>query len=168
MPPLLWSLYELIKIRRLDAISVVVVGSILATLGATAIGGSPRLIQIRDALVTGAVGLMFLGSLPLQKPMIFYLARATMARNTIEGADSYDKLWDIPGVPDVFRTLTWVWGLGLVLQTATMCALAWFWPIGRYLLFGPIIGYGIFALLMAWSLAYIAKRPQAHAIIAQR
>ncbi len=164
----MWSLYELIKIRRLDAISVTVIASILATLGATAIGGSPRLIQIRDALVTGAVGILFLASLPMKKPMIFYLARATMARNTIEGADSYDKLWDIQGIPAIFRTLTWVWGLGLALQTATMCTLAWVWPIGRYLLFGPIIGYGIFALLMAWSLAYIAKHPTAHAIIAPR
>ena len=55
-------------------------------------GGSARLIQIRDALVTGAIGIMFLGSLALQKPMIFYLARATLARNTEAGARSFETL----------------------------------------------------------------------------
>jgi intracellular septation protein A len=90
MPPLLWSGYELAKTRRLDAISVIVVASILFTVGATAMGGSARLIQIREALVTGVVGIIFLFSLFLQRPIIFYLARATMARNTVEGAETFE------------------------------------------------------------------------------
>jgi len=71
LPPLLWSGYELFKTRRLDAISVIVVASILFTLAATAMGGSARLIQIRDAMVTGAIGLIFLFSLPMRRPIIF-------------------------------------------------------------------------------------------------
>jgi len=158
MPPLLWSVFELIKTRRLDAISVIVVTSILFTVGATAMGGSARLIQIRDALVTGVIGVIFLASLVLKRPMIFYLARATMARNTEEGAAEFEAMWLRPGVPKVFRVLTAVWGAGLVFQTVVMCWLAWIWPISRYLLLSPVIGYGIFGLLMAWSLWYRAKK----------
>jgi hypothetical protein len=158
MPPLAWSVFELIKTRRLDAISVIVVTSILFTVGATAMGGSARLIQIRDALVTGVIGVIFLASLVLKRPMIFYLARATMARNTAEGAAEFEAMWLRPGVPTTFRVLTAVWGVGLVFQTAVMCWLAWIWPISRYLLLSPVIGYGIFGLLMAWSLWYRAKK----------
>ncbi len=158
MPPLLWSLYELIKTRRLDAISVIVVTSILFTVGATAMGGSARLIQIRDAMVTGVIGVIFLLSLALKRPMIFYLARATMARNTAEGAAEFETMWLRPGVRKAFMVLTAVWGVGLVFQTAVMCWLAWIWPISRYLLLSPFIGYGIFGLLMAWSLWYRAKK----------
>jgi hypothetical protein len=158
MPPLLWSVYELVKTRRLDAISVIVVASILFTVGATGLGGSARLIQIRDALVTGAIGLIFLASLVMERPLIFYLARATMARNTQSGAAEFEAMWGRPGVPKVFRVLTAVWGTGLVAQTAVMCWLAWIWPISRYLLLGPFIGYGIFGLLMAWSLWYRARK----------
>src|ERR1700739_5133511 len=86
VPPLLWSLYELTKTRRLDAISVVVVSAILLTVGATFLGGSARLIQMREAMVTGAVGLLFLVTLAMKRPMIFYLARATVARTTAEEA----------------------------------------------------------------------------------
>ncbi len=157
MPPLLWSSYELAKTRRLDAISVIVLASILFTLVATALGGSARLIQIRDALVTGAVGIMFLLSLALRRPIIFYLARATMARNTEQGAANFEALWNKPSVPRLFRILTAVWGSALVLQTAAMCWLAWVWPISRYLLVGPIISYGFLALIMLWSLWYLTR-----------
>ncbi len=168
MPPLIWSAYELIKTRRLDAISIIVVASILFTVGATAMGGSARLIQIRDALVTGVVGLIFLFSLFLKRPIIFYLARATMARNTIEGAEDFETVWGRPGVPKILRLLTAVWGAGLVVQTAAMCSLAYVWPIGRYLLFGPVIGYGIFGILMIWSLWYLAQNGAAGRAIFQK
>jgi hypothetical protein len=164
VPPLLWSVYELAKTRRLDAISLTVAGSILLTVGATAMGGSARLIQIRDALVTGAIGVAFLVSLGMARPMIFYLARAAMAR-TAEGMAAYETIWDQPGVPAVFRWLSIVWGLGLVGQTAAMCYLAWIWPIPRYLLLSPIVSIAIFGVLLAGSLAYIAGRPAARAIV---
>ncbi len=168
LPPLLWSGYELIKTRRIDAISIIVIASILFTVAATAMGGSARLIQIRDALVTGVVGVIFLLSLALKRPIIFYLARATMARHTEAGARDFETVWDKPGVPKILRLLTGIWGLGLIVQTATMCWLAYIWPIGRYLLISPIIGYGIFGVLMIWSLWYLAKNGQAGRAIFQR
>ncbi len=165
VPPLLWSGYELIKSRRLDAISCLVVASILLTVGATAIGGSARLIQIRDALVTGAMGVLFLASLALEKPLIFYLARATSARNTAQGAAQFEAMWQQPGIRQTFRVMTVVWGAGLILQTAVMCSLAWIWPISRYLLLSPIIGYAILGLLLLWSVWYATKRKALAAIL---
>jgi hypothetical protein len=165
VPPLLWSIYELLKTRRLDAISLTVSGSILLTVGATAMGGSARLIQIRDALVTGAVGVLFLVTLLCRRPMIFYLARAAMARGA-EGMAAYETIWEQRGVPEIFRWLSLVWGFGLIAQTAAMCYLAWIWPVPRYLLLSPVISFAIFGVLMAGSLAYIARRPAAKAIIA--
>lgn len=164
MPPLLWSLYELARTRRLDAISLTVAGTILFTVGATALGGSPRLIQIRDALVTGAVGLGFLLTLAMPRPLIFYLARTAMARSA-EGITVYETIWDRPGVPATFRWLSLVWGVGLIGQAGLMCWLAWHWPVRRYLLFAPAISFAIFGVLLGWSLAYIARRPAARAII---
>ncbi len=148
----------------MDAISLTVVASILLTVGATACGGSARLIQIRDALVTGAIGLMFLVSMAFKRPLIFYLARAAMARNEA-GAAAYETIWDKPGVPAAFRWLTIVWGLGLIGQTTTMCYLAWIWPIPRYLLVSPAFSAAIFAALMAASLAYITRHPNGRSII---
>jgi hypothetical protein len=156
-PPLLWSTWELIRTRRLDAISLVVLASILFSVAATALGGSPRLIQVRETLVTGLVGVIFLLSLLAPRPMIFYLARATMARRTVEGSEEFERVWTIPHVPHLLRTLTAVWGTGLVGQTMLMCWLAYLWPVARYILISPLIGYGIFGLLLIWSLWYLAR-----------
>ncbi len=164
VPPLLWSGYELAKTRRLDAVSLLVVASIVFTVAATALGGSARLIQIRDALVTGAVGVLFLASLLLEKPLIFYLARATSARNTAQGAEQFEMLWRQPNIRQTFRVMTAVWGVGLILQTALMCFLAWIWPISLYLLLGQAIGYGLFGLLLLWSIWYGAKSKALSAI----
>lgn len=158
VPPLLWSLYELAKTRRVDALSTIVMASILFTVGATAIGGSARMIQIRDALVTGVIGVLFLLSLMLQKPLIFHLARAVMARNPDSDIPQIEALWAQPGGPHVFRVLTAVWGVGLVVQTTTLCTLAWIWTIGHYLLISPFVGYGFFGVLMLWSFWYGEKR----------
>lgn len=158
LPPLAWSAYELVKARRIDAVSALVAGSILLTVGATALGGPARMIQIRDALVTGAVGVAFLATLAARRPLIFHLARAAMARSPA-GAAAYETLWDQPGVPALFRWLTLLWGLGLVCQTALLVTLAWLWPIPRYLLFSPPLSMASFAALMAASLARIARHP---------
>lgn len=158
VPPLLWSLYELVKTRRVDSLSVIVMASILFTVVATALGGSARMIQIRDALVTGVIGILFLFSLLLQKPMVFHLARAVLARNPDSDVPPMETLWAQPGGPRVFKVLTGVWGVGLVLQTTLLCTLAWVWPIGRYLLVSPFIGYGVVGVLMLWSFWYGEKR----------
>ncbi|WP_343062257.1 VC0807 family protein [Acidocella aromatica] len=165
VPPLLWSTVELARTKRIDAISLIVVASILFTVVATAMGGSPRLIQIRDAMVTGVVGLTFLASLLLKRPLIFYLARAAMSRNTVAGFEAYESLWARPGVPAAFRWLTVVWGMGLVAQTGAMCWLAWIWPIPRYLLVSPVISAAMFGGLMMASLAYIARNPAVRPIL---
>lgn len=158
LPPLLWSLYELIKTRKLDALSIVVMASILFTVVATALGGSARMIQIRDALVTGIIGVLFLFSLLLRKPLLFHLAQAAMARNPDSDVPQMEVFWAQPGGPHVFRVLTLVWGIGLVAQTSLLCTLASIWPIGRYLLVSPFIGYGLLGMLLLWSFIYVEKR----------
>ncbi|WP_297367413.1 VC0807 family protein [Acidocella sp.] len=165
VPPLLWSLAELARVRRVDAVSATVVASIVLTVGATALGGSARMIQVRDALVTGAVGLLFVLSLPFRRPLIFYLARAAMARRTEGGETAYEAIWDRPGVPAAFTFLTWLWGLGLMAQTALLCGLAYIWPIGRYLLLSPVISWLSFGALFLASYRYMARHPEARVIM---
>lgn len=153
-PPLLWSLYGLIRTRKLDALSVIVIASIVFSVAATALGGSARMIQIRDALVTGVIGILFLLSLFMEKPLIFYLTRATFARNPDPEMPELEKVWALPEAPHAFRVLTTLWGIGLVAQTTLLCTLAWLWPIGRYLLISPFIGYGFVGALMVCSFWY--------------
>ena len=62
IPPTVWSLAQFIRSRRIDAISVLVLTGIGLSLLGFSIGGSPKLLLMRESLVTGLIGVAFIGS----------------------------------------------------------------------------------------------------------
>jgi hypothetical protein len=154
-PPVIWSLVELARFRRVDALSVMVVAGIVLSVGAMALGGSPRMLLLRESLVSGAVGVAFLLSLGMRRPLIFYLARATVAREMEGGAQRFEALWrERPAVVSSMRLMTVVWGVGLTAEMVLRAWLAMTWPIERFLAMSPFIGYGIYGALALWTLHY--------------
>jgi hypothetical protein len=91
VPPILWSAAEFARHRRVDAFSILVLAGIAFSLLALFGGGGARFLQLREDLVTGAIGLVFLVSLAIRRPLIFYLARATMLRNSADEAGAADR-----------------------------------------------------------------------------
>ncbi|MFM0070893.1 hypothetical protein PQQ86_06920 [Paraburkholderia sediminicola] len=155
VPPIVWSLIELVRFRRVDALSVMVVAGIVLSVAAMALGGSPRMLLLRESLVSGAVGVVFLLSLPMRRPLIFYLARATVAREMEGGAERFETLWrERPALVSAMRLMTLVWGVGLTSETALRAWMALTWPIERFLVVSPLIGYGIYGALTLWTLWY--------------
>jgi hypothetical protein len=155
VPPVLWSIVELARFRRVDALSVIVLIGIALSIGAMALGGSPRMLLLRESLVSGAIGVAFLFSLLMSRPLIFYLARATIARETAGGAERLNALWhDNPSFAASMRIMTAIWGAGLTCETTLRAWMALTWPIERFLVISPVIGYGIYGALLAWTLWY--------------
>ena len=155
VPPIVWSLIELVRFRRVDALSVMVVAGIVLSVAAMALGGSPRMLLLRESLVSGAIGVVFLLSLPMRRPLIFYLARATVAREMEGGAERFETLWrERPALVSAMRLMTLVWGVGLTGETALRAWMALTWPIERFLVVSPFIGYGIYGALTLWTLWY--------------
>ncbi|MGF6771141.1 hypothetical protein P3T18_003620 [Paraburkholderia sp. GAS199] len=155
VPPIVWSLIELARFRRVDALSIMVIAGIVLSVAAMAVGGSPRMLLLRESLVSGAVGVVFLLSLPMRRPLIFYLARATVAREMEGGAARFEKLWqERPALVSAMRLMTLVWGVGLTGETALRAWMALTWPIERFLVISPFIGYGIYGALTLWTLWY--------------
>jgi hypothetical protein len=165
LPPLAWSIIELVRTRRTDAISVVVITGILLTLVATMLGGSPRLLQIRENAVTGLIGVAFLLTLGLERPLIYYLARATFAREGPEAARKLEAVLATSAGRAFFRRLTLFWGVGLIMQTAVLVWLVFIWPIGRFLLLSPIIGYGLLGLMLVWTVWSTRRLPSLRAVM---
>jgi hypothetical protein len=54
-------------------------------------------------------------------------------------------------------TMTLVWGISLVIETALACALIFVLSIAQRMLASPIIGYSTIGALTAWTFWY-AKR----------
>jgi len=154
IPPLLWSLGELLRHRRLDALSVMVLVGIAMSLVGLALGGDGRILLVRESLASGAIGVVFLLSLLFEKPLIFYLARATMARERDDAHDVIAEWWATPGARRAVWVMTAVWGAGLTAEAALRTWLAWTWPPARFLAVAPFIGYGLVAVLMLWTFWY--------------
>ncbi|SDH63088.1 hypothetical protein SAMN04487926_106140 [Paraburkholderia steynii] len=155
VPPVAWSIVELVRFRRADALSLTVLLGIVLSIGAMALGGDPRMLLFRESLVSGAIGVAFLLSLLVGRPAVFYLTRAFVAREMTNGAAHIDMLWrERPAFARGIRVLTATWGLGLTGETALRGWMAWHWPIERVLVVSPFVGYGIFGALMVWTLWY--------------
>jgi hypothetical protein len=158
--PIAWSILEFVRHRRIDAVSMLVLAGIGFSLLGYLGGGGVKLLQLRERLVTGAIGLIFLGSAAIGRPLIYQLARARMTRagDTVN-LDRFHSLRDNPHFKRSMLIMTLTWGFGLVIECAVGVALVFALPIATYLLVSPVLGYGTIGLLTLWTFWY-ARRAQ--------
>jgi hypothetical protein len=153
-PPILWSLVEFARHRRVDALSMMVLGGILLSLLAMLGGGDVKLLQLREKLVTGLIGLVFLGSALIRRPLIYELARATMQRKSSEEAAAFTALQAHAAFRRTMMAMTLVWGFGLLVDVAVGVALVETISIREYLIVNPILSYGTMGALGLWTFWY--------------
>jgi hypothetical protein len=157
-PPLAWSLVEFIRRRRLDAVSLLVLSGIVLSLLAFAGGGGVKALQLREKLVTGLIGLIFLGSIAIGRPLIYDLARATIARSSAAKARRFAALGDDPAFRRAMLVMTLAWGFGLAGDCALSIALTYVLTVPQYMIVGPVVGYGALAAFTAWTFWYARRR----------
>lgn len=154
LPPLLWSLAEFVRRRRVDAVSVLVLAGIALSLLAMLGGGSARFLQLRENLVSALIGLVFLGSAAIGKPLIYQLARAGLARKLPDEVAAFEAKRDMPQFRRVMTIMTLVWGIGLLASAALACVLVFALSIHDYLIVSPFVGYGSMGALALWTVWY--------------
>ena len=153
-PPILWSLLEFARHRRVDALSLLVLSGIVLSLLAMIGGGGVQFLQLREKLVTGVIGLVFLASAAIGKPLIYQLARATMRRKSEDEAQQFEALQVHAGFRRTMMVMTLVWGFGLLADVAVAVVLVFTLSIREYLIVNPILGYGTMGALGLWSFLY--------------
>jgi hypothetical protein len=157
LPPILWSAIEFARKRRIDAVSILVLAGIILSLLAFFGGGSARFLQLRENLVTGLIGLAFLGSAAIGRPLIYQLARAGELRKSAAEATRFEALRDKQHFRHGMTLMTLVWGFGLLAQTIIACLLVFRISIRNYLIVSPIIGYGTMGVLALWTFWYVKQ-----------
>jgi len=158
IPPILWSLAEFARHRRVDALSMLVLLGIVLSLVAVAGGGSARFLQLREKLVTVIIGCIFLGSAVIGKPLIYQLARAQMVRNSSDELEEFESLRSNKYFRRTMMVLTVVWGLGLLVDAAISIALVYTLSIKAYLAVNPFVSYGTTGALSLWTFLYVRQQ----------
>ena len=158
LPPIAWSVIEFVRKRQIDAMSLLVISGIVLSLLAFLGGGSVRFLQLRENLVTGLIGLIFLLSAAIKRPLIYELARANYLRTSHSEAERLEKL---RAESSQFRRnmtfMTLVWGFGLVAETAIACGIVFAMPIPDYLIVSPVLAYGAMGLLGLWTFWHVKQ-----------
>jgi hypothetical protein len=157
VPPIAWSIFEFVRHRRVDAISIMAVAGIALSLLAF-VGGGVRFLQLRDKLGTVLVGLVFLGSAAIGRPLIYVFARATMRRRSAAEAESFEALQSNVYFRRSMSLMTVVWGAGLVLEAALSAYLVFQMSVADFMIASRVIGYGTMGLLTAWSFWYVRRQ----------
>jgi hypothetical protein len=151
-PPIVWSIVEFVRKRRVDAVSILVLAGIALSLLAYLGGGSVKFLQLRERLVTFGIGLAFLGSAAIGRPLIYYLAMAGMRRrNSHDEAAEFESRRHLPFFKRTMMILTLVWGFGLVTEAAVSATVVFLVSIKTYFVVGPIVGYSFLGVLTAWT-----------------
>jgi hypothetical protein len=158
IPPIVWSLIEFIRRHRVDAVSMLVIAGIVLSLLAFMGGGSVRFLQLREKLVTAIIGVAFLGSAAIGKPLIYQLARATMKRRSSAELESFEALRDNVHFRRTMTVMTLVWGFGLVAEAAASAVLVFILSIREYLLVSPVMGYSVTGALALWTFWYSRRQ----------
>ena len=156
-PPVLWSVVGVIRKRRLDAFSVfVVVGiglSIVLALGTH----SARMLQIRENFVTLLIGLLFLGSAAMGRPLAYELALASRRRLGEDQAKSFAALKVHAGFRRSMTVMTLAWGFGMVAVFGVSVVLVYVLTIPTYLFVSPIVAYGMIGMIALWTILHIRR-----------
>jgi hypothetical protein len=155
IPPILWSLIEFARKRRVDAVSILVLAGIALSLLAFIGGGGARFLQLREKLVTALIGAIFLGSAAIGRPLIYQLARAGLQRRNASDLESFEAMKDNAYFRRSMTTMTVVWGIGLMADAAVASVLVFTLSIKAYLLAGPVLGYGVMGSLGLWTFWYV-------------
>ncbi|WP_442602374.1 VC0807 family protein [Paenibacillus sp. KN14-4R] len=146
--PLIDNLVHLIKHRKFDAFGSLMLFTFIFTLALVALGGSEKVLLIRESMITGAVGLIFLVSLLFQQPIMFHLAKRFIGNPDFAGN------WKYAYFRYVMRLMTLVWGIILFLEAAVRTFMVFQLTTAQFLALSNLVLYGFIGAAIAWTVIF--------------
>ncbi|MBH1938219.1 hypothetical protein I5Q34_28840 [Streptomyces sp. AV19] len=156
--PVVETLISLAVRRRVDEFGVMMLAlMLLGALSAVAFD-SAEMVFVKDSAITGLLGLVYLGSLAMPRPLMFYLGRRFATDGTPEGLDRWNGLWQYPGFRRAQYLLTTVWGVAFLLEAVVRVVLAYALPTGAMVLVNNVLPAVVVAALVAWTMRVARQR----------
>ena len=154
------SLWGLAREWQLDPIAVVVLLGIAVDAGALLLGGSPKLLLLRESLFTGAFGVACFVSLLMPRPLMFYFGRYFIAGADPAKRRRFDASWLLAEVRHGNRLVTSIWGIAFVGELVIRVALIDSVPAAWVLVISPLLLGSMTVATIVWSLAYADRMRQ--------
>lgn len=146
VPTVVFLAGQALRRGRIDALGVFVLVLVVACVGVSLVTGSPRFLLAKSGAFTGLIGLGFLATLLLARPLPFTLARAMLERLPVGArlsTGSWDDLWDRSRwFRRVWRVDTVIWSVGLLADALVRVVMAYALPIDTV----PALAAGLWAV----------------------
>ncbi len=149
--PLIDNIVHLWKHKKLDAFGSLMLFTFVLTLVLVFLGGSEKLLLIRESFITASVGLIFLLSLLFTRPLMFYLALRFV------GKSDFADNWKYEYFRYVMRLMTFVWGIILLLEATVRVIMVFQLSTAQYLAFSNFVLCGIIGIAILWTIVYRKK-----------
>lgn len=140
--------------RRLNGLAAFVGGTFAVLLVISLLTGDPRILLAKESVLSGAAGLLLLGSVLLGRPLVYSLARKANAAKPELLAEWDDRWRDQPTFRRHFTTLTAVFGTVLLADAIIRLILVYTLPVNTMANLSPVMHVAALGILIAWSLWY--------------
>lgn len=152
------ALAKVVRSRKLDPISVFILGMFALGLIAAFVTGDARLVLAKDSLTTFITGIVFLGSTLATKPLLYHFAARTMGDDTPRRRE-FDAMYaTLPVMRAKFRNASIIWGLGLIAEAAVRLVLVYSLPVSVMVVGSTVLMITFIGLLFLVTMRYLKPR----------
>lgn len=155
--PLAKSVFDLLRRREFDSIAILVLLGIATSGVALLLGGSPKILLVRESLFTGVFGVACFVSLLLPRPMMFYFGRFFIAGTDPLRRERFNANWALPEVRFANRLITIVWGIVYVAELVVRVILIYTVSTELVLVLSPILIGGATIFTLIWTFSYVRR-----------
>ena len=115
----------------------------------------PRLVLIKEAVLTGLLGLLALGSLVLApRPLMFYFGRRFATGGDPARIDWWNGLWRFAGFRRTQYVITATWGVVLVAEAVVRVVLTYLLSTDTMVVVNNVAPLVVIAALVTWTFLY--------------
>jgi hypothetical protein len=151
--PLVEIALETLQTKRLGIIAGVSLAGMATGFALTFITGNGIFAVLKDSAFTFVFGAIFIGSLWSARPLIYRLNLEMGGRSAAERARNVE-MWNVPAARRVFRIMTLVWGVGLMLEAVSRVVVTLNLPLTTATAISPFLSIGALGGLALWTFGY--------------
>lgn len=149
-----------IRSRRLEVLSAIILCGFVVGLALSLVTGDPRLMIAKDSVGTVLIGLAFLISAMIGKPLIYLVARKGIAASAPAKLAEFDESYRTnPDKRRAFTALSVMWGAGLLGEGVLRVVLAYQLPVHTMAWLSTVLIISVVGPLFAVSML-VRKRAQ--------
>ena len=140
-----------IRSRRLEPLALIVLTFLAVGTAISLISGSVFVALVKESFLTATFGLICLGSLLAEQPLLFYIVRQFVAGDDPARLAWWNGLWQYPDFRAAQRRVTAVWGVTYLAEALLRVGFALVLPPAKVVVLSPVMVFGVMIVLIAWT-----------------